>query len=48
MNPLLYIVWNPNEMAFTIGHFGIRWYSLCWLIGLTLAYLIVKKLYKEQ
>ena len=48
MNTLLYIVWNPDEMAFTIGHFGIRWYSLCWLIGLVLAYFIVKKLYKEQ
>ena len=48
MNTLLYIVWNPDEMAFTIGHFGIRWYSLCWLIGLVLAYFIVKKIYKEQ
>lgn len=33
---------------FKIGSFGVRWYSLCWIIGLTLAYLIVKRLYKEQ
>jgi prolipoprotein diacylglyceryl transferase len=25
-----------------------RWYSLCWLVGLLLAYLVVKRLYKEQ
>mgnify|MGYP002623194054 CR=1 FL=1 len=48
MNTLLYIVWNPSEEAFRLGSFGIRWYSLCWLIGLVLAYFLVKKLYKEQ
>ena len=34
--------------AFKIGSFGVRWYSLCWLIGLVLAYMVVKHLYKEQ
>ena len=48
MHNLLYVVWNPSEVAFSLGSFSIRWYSLCWLIGLLLAYLIVKKLYKEQ
>ena len=43
MNELLYIVWNPS---LSIGPF--RWYSLCWLIGLALAYLVVKRLYQEQ
>ena len=43
MNELLYIVWNPS---LSIGPF--RWYSLCWLIGLALAYFVVKRLYKEQ
>ena len=43
MNELLYITWNPSV------EFGpFRWYGLCWLIGLALAYLIVKRLYKEQ
>lgn len=46
MNPL-YIVWNPDEIAFSIGSFSFRWYSLCWLAGLIIAYLVVKKLYKE-
>lgn len=45
---LLYIVWNPSLIAFHIGSLGIRWYSLCWLIGLVLAYFIVKWLYKDQ
>ena len=48
INQLLYITWNPEEIAFRIGSFGFRWYSLCWLIGLILAYYIVKKLYKDQ
>ena len=34
-------------MAFNFGFLSFRWYSLCWLIGLILAYIIVKKLYKE-
>ena len=40
---LLYITWNPNE-----GFGPFRWYGLCWLIGFALAFLIVKRLYKEQ
>ena len=43
MFSLLFITWNPS---LTIGPF--RWYSLCWLIGLALAYFVVRKLYKEQ
>jgi len=44
MSALLYILWNPNLTAFWI----FRWYSLCWLVGLLLAYLIVRRLYKQQ
>lgn len=40
---LSYIIWNPS---LNIGPF--RWYSICWLVGLALAYIIVQKLYKEQ
>ena len=45
---LLYIHWNPDLVAFHIGSFSIRWYSLCWLLGLLAAFLLVKRLYKEQ
>lgn len=48
MNTLLSILWNPDLVAFSIGSFSFRWYSLCWLLGLLAAYLIVKRLYKEQ
>lgn len=48
MNPLLYILWNPDLVAVRIGGFALRWYSLCWLLGLLAAFLIVRKLYKEQ
>ena len=35
-------------MAFTIGSFGIRWYSLCWCIGLLVVFLLEQRLFKEQ
>ena len=47
-NELLYILWNPDLEAFRLGPLAFRWYSLCWLVGLLLAYLVVKRLYKEQ
>ena len=45
---LNYIVWNPDLEAFNLGPITVRWYGLMWIIGLTLAYLVVKRLYKEQ
>jgi prolipoprotein diacylglyceryl transferase len=48
MQNLLYILWNPELEAFHIGPLAFRWYSLCWLMGLLLAYLVVKRLFKEQ
>ena len=43
MNYELFITWNPS-----VGLGPFRWYGLCWLIGLALAYFLVKRLYKEQ
>ncbi len=48
MTFLSYIHWNPSEVALSLGSFSIRWYSLCWLIGLVLAYVIVRRLYRQQ
>ena len=45
---LSFILWNPSLEAFHIGGLSVRWYSLCWLIGLALAYLVVRWLYKHQ
>lgn len=48
MNMLDYIMWNPSVEAFHLGPVSLRWYSLCWLVGLTLAYVTVRRLYREQ
>ena len=45
---LSYIVWQPAQEAFRLGPIAVRWYGLMWIIGLALAYLVVKRLYKEQ
>lgn len=45
---LTYIVWNPETIAFQIGPIGVHWYALCWVIGLIGAYIMVKRIYKEQ
>ena len=48
MNQLLYIVWNPDLVAFRLGPLSVRWYGLMWAIGIALAFLVVKRLYKEE
>ncbi|MCM1078748.1 MAG: prolipoprotein diacylglyceryl transferase [Bacteroidales bacterium] len=44
----LFINWNPDLIAFHLGPISIRWYSLCWIIGLLGAYLCVRRLYIQQ
>ncbi len=44
----LVIYWNPDLVVFHIGSFAVRWYSLCWCIGLLAVYLLEARLYKEQ
>ena len=48
MLPFNYIIWNVDKVLMRLGHFELRWYPVCWIIGLVLAYFIVKRLYKEQ
>ena len=45
---LLFITWNPPVELFSVGSLHIRFYSLCWMIGLALAYFIVQHLYRRQ
>lgn len=45
---LLYIDWSPAMEAFSMGSFSVRWYSLCWVIGLASVYLLERYLYKKQ
>lgn len=43
-----HIIWDPATGPFSIGNFEVRYYSLCWVIGLALGYLIMQHLYKKQ
>ena len=45
---LSYINWNPSEVMGHIGPVALRWYGMCWLVGLVGSYLMVKWLYKDQ
>ena len=48
MEHFLYIYWQPDEIAFHLGHYGVHWYSLCWLIGLALGFFLMQWLYKRH
>lgn len=48
MNILSFIHWNPDIVAFSLGSIEVRWYSLCWCIGLLLVYRLMHYLFKEQ
>lgn len=49
MNALpCHIIWDPAMGPFSIGNFEVRYYSLCWVIGLALGYFIMQQLYKKQ
>lgn len=43
-----HIIWDPATGPFSIGNFEVRYYSLCWVIGLALGYFIMQQLYKKQ
>ena len=48
MKELLFIHWNPDLVFFQLGPLTVRWYGFCWLVGFTVAYLLVRRLYREQ
>ena len=48
LNLLNYIMWNPDTVAINMGFIAIRWYALCWLLGLVGGYFMVQWLYKDQ
>jgi len=48
MNYELFITWNPDVVALDLGFFAIRWYSLCWALGLVSVYLLMHKMYRQQ
>lgn len=48
MNIPGYILWNPDVVAFSLGPVEVRWYSLCWCLGLLAVYQLMHYLFKEQ
>ena len=44
----VYILWNPDIVAFSLGPIEVRWYSLLWCIGLFAVYQLMHYLFKEQ
>lgn len=45
---LTFITWSPEPELFTIGSFGIRYYSLCWLLAFVMAYILMLKVFKRE
>lgn len=48
MSILGYILWNPDVVAFSLGPVEVRWYSLCWCLGLLVVYQLMHYLFREQ
>ena len=44
----LFISWNPSEVICHLGPIAVRWYGMCWLVGIVLGYFTVKWLYRDQ
>ena len=43
-----FINWNPSEVIGHLGPVTLRWYGMCWLVGIVGAYFMVRWLYKDQ
>ena len=48
MNTLSAILWNPDIEIFSIFVISIRYYSVLFVTGLSLAYWVIYKLYQDQ
>ena len=44
----LAIVWNVDPVIFHIGSFGLRWYSMGFLVAFLLGYYIVSRMFKRE
>lgn len=47
MSPLA-IHWNVDPVIFNIGSFGLRWYSLGFLVAFLLGYYIIERMFKQE
>ncbi|MCA5006492.1 prolipoprotein diacylglyceryl transferase [Sphingobacterium bovistauri] len=42
------IQWSGAENIFSIGSFGIRYYSMCWLLAFVVSYILMSKVFKRE
>ncbi len=45
---LSYIIWDPKPEIFKIGAFGLRYYSICWLLAFAASYYFMLKVFKRE
>jgi len=45
---LNYVTWNVDPILLHFGDGGVRWYGLCWALGIYLCYLVQAWLYKHE
>ncbi|MGN0205721.1 MAG: prolipoprotein diacylglyceryl transferase [Muribaculaceae bacterium] len=43
-----FITWTANPVLFQLGFFAVRWYSLMFLIGFSIGYYIIYKMFKHE
>ena len=43
-----FITWTANPVLFQLGFFAVRWYRLMFLIGFTIGYYIIYKMFKHE
>lgn len=48
MLPLFSINWNPDPELFNLFGISIRYYGLLWVVGISLAYLVVQREYRDR
>ena len=44
----LFIDWQPSVEAFSIGPVVVRWYALCWVLGIMFGFFFVRGMYKQE
>ncbi|NGM73047.1 prolipoprotein diacylglyceryl transferase [Sphingobacterium sp. SGL-16] len=42
------IHWSGAENIFSIGSFGIRYYSMCWLLAFVVSYILMLEIFKRE
>jgi len=48
MFDILYVNWNASPFITTIGSFGLRWYSVLFVVGFTIGWFIFKHFFRRE